>query len=402
VEIRPITDDEAPAYRAAMLETFGHDADGDPKGPDQLRALVEPGRSWAAFDRGQIVGTGGTFALDVTVPCGVLAMAGLTMVSVRPSHRRRGIMSALVAEHLADAQRRGNPVSGLWASETTIYGRFGYGVATEADSVTMKGLSIVDRRELDTIEMIDGETAASTLPPIYDRVRATRPGMLGRSTPWWTHRRFGERPGQRKSGDSARRFAIARRGDDIVGYVSYRQRPAESDDGLWDGTVVIDELMPTDAIAESTLWRYVSSIDLHPNVAWWNTPVDSVLPWIVSDMRRLDRRRGEMMWLRIADVATTLAARRYTADGEVRIAIADDADKPVFALAVDRGVARCTRVEAAPDLAIDRAGLSTIYLGGVPVSILARAGRARADDAMLRLVDRMFHSEVAPWCPEIF
>jgi predicted acetyltransferase len=401
IEIRPVTDDELGAYRAAMMETFGHDAESDPQGTENMRALVEPGRAWAAFDGKQIVGTGGSFALELSVPGGTLPMAGLTMVSVRSTHRRRGIMRSLIDEHLRDARVRGEPSSGLWASEAPIYGRFGYGIATEGYTMTMKGMAIADRRPSDDVAMVDMAEAADILPAIYDRVRARRPGMLGRTPAWWKNRRFVERPWQRKSGESSRRFAIAYRGDDAVGYVVYRQKPSESDEGLWNGTVMIEELIPTDAIAEQSLWKLLTSIDLHPNVAWWNLPVDSMLPWIVSDVRRLDRRRGEMMWLRIDDAAATLASRRYDVDGEIRIQISDAA-APVYALTVDRGVARCARVDASPDLAIDRAGLSSIFLGGIPVTALAQAGRARATDATLALAERMFRSEVAPWCPEIY
>jgi predicted N-acetyltransferase YhbS len=135
IDIRTISDAEANAFREAVMATFGGDLEEDPTGDERLRALVDRSQTWAAFDGGTIVGTAATFNLVLGVPGGTLDMPGLTMVTVRPSHRRRGIMRELIGRHLADARSRGAAISGLWASETTIYGRFGYGIAAEGDAI---------------------------------------------------------------------------------------------------------------------------------------------------------------------------------------------------------------------------------------------------------------------------
>ena len=93
---------------STMITTFAGDPAADASGNERVRALVRTGRAWAAFDRGNVVATAGTFEQDVSMPGGgTLTMAGLTMVTVRPTHRRRGILHALIEEHLADARRRG-------------------------------------------------------------------------------------------------------------------------------------------------------------------------------------------------------------------------------------------------------------------------------------------------------
>ncbi|HWU87855.1 MAG TPA: GNAT family N-acetyltransferase, partial [Kofleriaceae bacterium] len=198
LELRAITDDEVPAYREAVLGTFGDDPESDPGGPARLRALIRPAQMWAAFDGGTIVATAGSFDHAIGVPGGGrIAMAGLTMVSVRPTHRRRGILRELMRLHLDDARRRGFPISGLWASEASIYGRFGYGVAAEGDAVEIEQahtLAFAEERELDVVYPVDEERARRELPGIYARALADRPGALIRSEGWWRERRFLEAP----------------------------------------------------------------------------------------------------------------------------------------------------------------------------------------------------------------
>jgi predicted acetyltransferase len=401
LEIRPITEFEAEVFRDSVLTTFGGDHGDDPAGAARFRALVPPGRAWAAFDAGTVVATTGSFALTLGIPGGTLAMAGLTMVSVRPSHRRRGLMSALIRLHLEDARAHGEPISGLWASEATIYGRFGYGIAAEGDALEIdtRGLAITAGAAGDTgeaYEWLDEAAARARLPAIYARAIADRPGALHRSEVWWRERRFLEAPFMRE-GASLRRHVVVRRGSDAVGYVVYRQRGG-FDDRTPSGTTEIVELIAVDARAEASLWRFVLGLDLFPTARWANAPTDTTLPWIVSDPRRVVRRRCDTLWLRIDDVATTLAARRYQTDGELRFAIGNQS----WQLVINGGHARCTPVDAAPELRFALAALGSVALGGVAVGLLARAGTITgAADAIAR-ADRLFAWPVAPWCPEVF
>src|SRR3954452_21271208 len=106
LEVRPITADEAVAFRECIIVTFGGDMADDPMGPDRVRALLG-GRAWGAFDGATCVGTAGTFSHTLGVAGGTMAFAGLTMVSVRPTHRRRGILRELIRLHLEDARAHG-------------------------------------------------------------------------------------------------------------------------------------------------------------------------------------------------------------------------------------------------------------------------------------------------------
>ena len=398
--IRTIADHEVDAFRAAIMMAFGDDLDVDPGGPARTRALLDLSRVWAAFDGATIVGTAATIDFGVVVPGGrTVPMAGLTTVMVRPTHRRRGLLRQLMQHHLDDARRRSYPLSGLWSSEASIYGRFGYGLAAESDVLEIADARSVQLapRDLDALDWIDEARAREVLPDIYARATAQRPGALTRSEAWWRERRFLEAPFMR-GGASLRRHVVARRADELVGYVQFRQRSAWTD-GMPAGKVEILELIAVDARAEASLWQLVLQIDLFPSVSWWNAPTDDVLAWAVTNPRQVKRRRVDALWLRIDDVAAALEARTYGADGDLRFSV----DGEPWELVVRDGRASsCTRSAASPEIAMARDALGALYLGGVSASRLARAGRVEGRGAALGLADRMFASEVAPWCPELF
>jgi predicted acetyltransferase len=234
------------------------------------------------------------------------------------------------------------------------------------------------------------------LPAIYARAVAGRPGALVRSDAWWTQRRFMETPFARVDA-SRRRHVLAQRGGEPVGYVQFRQR-SKFVDGLPAGRVDIIELLGIDPRAEATLWRFALQVDLFPTVTWWNAPPDDALAWMVTDPRRIVRRRTDTLWLRIEDIPRTLAARHYDRDATLRLRVDDD----TWELAVDGGRARCTATTRDADLRMPRAVLGALYLGGVSASRLARAGRLQGDPAAVAIADRVFASAIAPWCPEVF
>lgn len=401
LEIRTVTNDEIPAYREAGLAVFGADPEVEAgiSGPDQHRALIGPGQAWGAFDRGVVVGTAATFDLTISLPGGgSLPMAGLTMVTVRPTHRRRGILRELMRLHFDDARARNFAISGLWASDVPIYPRFGYGLASYCDSVEIPNASrmVMKDREYDTLEPIDEARARTVLPGVYAKAIANRPGALHRSEVWWRERRFLETPWAR-GGASRRRHVLALRGTEVVGYLVYRQR-GKFTDGLPDGKLEINELLAVDPRAEATLWRFALNVDLFPTVTWWNSPADSALPWLVDDMRRIKSRRGDGLWLRIEDVPATLNARRYSHDGTLKFIVGRDR----YELVVEDGRGHCKPTTDTPQLAFEQTTLCTLFLGTATATQLARAELVQGrPDAML-LADQMFASPVAAWCPEVF
>jgi len=401
VEIRTVTDDEIPTFREAGLAVFGVDPEVEAgiNGADQHRALIGKGQAWGAFDQGAVVGTAGTFDLTISLPGGTsIAMAGLTMVTVRPTHRRRGILRDLMRLHLDDARNRGFAISGLWASDAPIYGRFGYGLSAYCDSVEIPGAHrlVFKDREFDTVEPIDEARARELLPAIYAKAVEQRPGALRRSDTWWRERRFLETPWAR-AGASRRRHVVCRRGNAVSGYVVYRQR-GKFTDGLPDGRLEINELFAVDARAEASLWRFVNNVDLFPTVTWWNTPADCALPWLVDDMRRIKSRRADGLWLRIEDVPRALSARTYSSDGVLKFMVGRDR----YQLVVEDGRGHCTPTTDTPQLAFESTTLANLFLGMTTASQLARAELITGRPDAMILADRLFASQVAPWCPEVF
>lgn len=394
LDLRAITPDELAAFADCFMTTFGGDGD-DPALVERLQATLAPLRAWAAFDDGAMVATAASYPLTVGVPGGTLGMAGLAFVTVRPSHRRQGLLRRLMAAHLDDARAHGEPLSGLWASEGTIYGRFGFGIAMHTDELTLdaRAGALAAIGAPDAPVWLDDAAARARLPAIY--ARAMRPGMLVRGEAWWAARVFADHAAVRDGASRLRRLAVRRDGVD-VGYVLYRQRGGMRD-GLPNGTTEIVELVAVDPRAEASLWRFLAGIDLFPTARWDNAPRDSVLPWIASEPRRVQRRTFDTLWLRINDVAAALAGRRYAADGALRLATGDAS----YTLTVEAGAGRCAP-GGAPELCFEGSALASAFLGGAPIATLARAGKITGSDDAIERADRMFRSPLAPWCPELF
>lgn len=416
VVIRPIRDEEVELFVASLLNVFGVDPASDPHAAPRTRALLDLGRTACAFDGDELVATAAAYTMTLTVPGGAqLPMAGLTMVTVRPTHRRQGILRRLLDAHFEECARRGDVLSGLWASEGSIYGRFGYGMAAESDDLHLApGASLVGVSqsaggpvELDALAQIDASLALELFPRVYDVVQRRRPGMFARDEVWWRHRRFADRPFEQR-GRSPRRFVVSRRDGVPTGYVFYRQQLG-FDEGRAGGSVDLDELVAIDGRAEATLWHYVSNLDLFPKVSYPNAPVDSAAPWLAVDRRSVVRRRRiDTLWLRLGDVGAALSARRYAGEGRLRLTVRGGPKTPAqgWELVVQQGVGRCERVDASSpaafglELGLD--SLGSLYLGTVAPSLLARAGHLFGTPEAIALADRLFAWSEPPWCSELF
>lgn len=363
-------------------------------------SLLPPERTLAAFDGGTIVGTSGTFELEMSIPGASIPAAALTMVTVAQTHRRRGLLRRMMQEHVEAAETRGDAISVLWASEAPIYGRFGYGVASEHDVVQVdtRGLQVPVRHGVDALELIEGDARLDVLTKIYDAVRLQRAGMISRNATWWNERHLRD-PEFRRQGASARRYLISTRDGKPTGFLAYRQRP-KMEAGIADGEVRVAELIATDSRAEASLWRYALAIDLHPRLEAWCLPVDSVLPWVVDDRRRIRRHRTDAVWVRICDVPKALSARRYDEDGEICFEVRDPMKRVdgTYLLTVEDGRGRCERTDREAEIALGLDVLGTLYLGGFRAAELAHAGLI-PDAAML---DPLFATQGAPWCAEVF
>lgn len=403
-EIRPITPDELGLFVDCQGASFGYTP--RPEMLDYRREIFEYDRSLAAFEDGEMVGTAGIFSFDLTVPGGVVPCACVTMVSVRPTHRRRGTLTAIMRRQLEDVRARGEAVAALWASESIIYGRFGYGLAAEGCHL------VIDRTRTSLahrvpghgrLRMVEHEEARSSWPAVYDRVRVAQPGMLSRTEGWW-NRNLRDLPEHREGYSGNFMVTYEERGEP-AGYVRYRIKQDWGEFGLAQHEVRVGELMAETAAAYSALWEYVLNIDLAGPIVADNRRMDEPVYWMLADPRRLRRRPGDALWVRIIDTARALEARRYAAEGRVVFEVTDPFCPWVagrFELEAGPGDPVCRPTSAPADISLGAAELGAAYLGSTRFATLRAAGRVQGSDDAIRLADRMFTWDPSPWCPEVF
>ena len=403
--VRAITEDERPEFRRLMGLAFGFDPTDE--GTESFNAILETERTVCAFEGTQMIGTAAAFSLDMTVPGGVLPVAGTTMVSVLATHRRRGVLRQMMRAHLDEAREHGDVLAGLWASESSIYERFGFGsaatkLAVEIDRrhAALRG----DPRGSGTVRLVDLDEAKRLLPEVFEQTRRGRPGIIDRSDTDWQHGVFRD-PENRRDGATAYRYAIYEEAGVPRGYVQYRGKEQWDDDGFPNGEVRVTELQALDLGAADGLWRYIASIDLVRKIGYWNLPVDDPLPWMLIDPRRLTRRISDSLWMCPIDIPAALAGRRYSGEGRLVLEIHDEFNSwnnGTYLLETDGYESNCERTAAAPQVRLSASDLGAIYLGGTRPLTLASAGRVEGSLIDLQRADAMFSWYPAPWCQEVF
>ncbi|MEV4329412.1 GNAT family N-acetyltransferase [Streptomyces sp. NPDC049597] len=373
-----------------------------------FESLTETERSLAAWDGDECVGTAGAFTFQVSVPGGAMVpAAGVTMVSVAATHRRRGILSSMMRRQLDDVRALGEPLAVLTASEPAIYGRFGYGTATHQMSVEVDSsrvrIAVPPGAEDVRLRFVTVEEGAESCERVYVRTIGSRPGMLAR-TPGWEGLALLDPPGERE-GASAMQCVLAERDGEVVGYVRFHNKPQWSPAGP-EGAVCVRHIDALDPAAYAALWRFLCEIDLTSTVQARNRPVDDPLLHLVSDIRRCNVRLRDSLHVRLVDVGAALEARTYAAPVDVVLDV-EDAFCPWnsgrWRLSGDAKGASCERTEDAAELTVSVRDLGAAYLGGVSLSSLAGAGRVRElREGALAQTSSAFGSDVAPWLPHGF
>lgn len=413
--IRPITEAEWAAYNAVSAHAFNNSA---PPGEelDRERLVFEFDRSLAAFDGPDIVGTACAYSFRMTVPGGPLPVAGVSFVSVLPTHRRRGILSAMMAHQLSGLAGGGEPVAALFASEPGIYGRFGYGLAS---------LSTRFRVRRGEIRIGSGGLAGASAPggpvrlrevsldpppadlaKVYDQILPTRPGLCARDDRWWQSVLYDS--AHWRGGRTPLRCVLAEDDDGPCGFATYSVQPEWDSDALPDSSLGIRELMATDARAAAALWSDLLSRDLVGEVTARLRPADDPLLYLASDLRRLRPQQSDGLWVRLVRVGEALSRRQYSGPVDVVLEVTDgllpaNSGRWHLRAGPDGGGARCERTTEPADLALPVAALGAAYLGGTGLAALARAGQvAELRPGRLAAVSAAFTWDPAPWCPMIF
>lgn len=352
--------------------------------------LVAPGET-----EGSVVGVTAEYHLTMTLPGRAqLPVPGVTWVSVAPTHRRRGVLRALMERQLRDHVAAGHAAAILTASESGIYGRFGYGPATRTRRITVDRRRARLRRppEPGPVRVVTADEAAAAFPAVHERWRAGMPGAIDRTPEAWAHH-LSDRPGSR-GGLSGFFFLLH---DD--GYVAYRVKEDWND---WDArhTCVIREFAAVTTEAAAALWQVLLSLDLFTTVETDRLPVDDPLPWLLTEPRLVRTASvNDGVWVRPLDVPALLSARRYPVEVEVVLDVRDDLfGDGRYLLRGGPDGAECRRTDALPQVSCDVSALGSVYLGGHRLSALARAGLVTVDDgADLARFDAALLAEREPY-----
>lgn len=405
IEIRPVTAEEFDTWARAVDRAFGSHLRDEELAA--YRPIFEPAHSLAAFEGKDIVATTGAFSLVLTIPGGRLPMPGVTGVGVAPTHRRRGLLTMLMRRELDDFRESGQLIAGLWASEGSIYGRFGYGMATYwAEFKIERDRAVFARphRPHGRVILLEKGDALERFPPIFERVAAERPGMWQRNKAWWDH--ITADLEHWRDGATALFFAMHESPEGRAdGYVVYRVKH-DWDEGIPGSILKVREFEAETPEAYADLWRYCFDHDLIKFVEAWPRPSEEPLLHMLSEPRRLRLKIGDGLWIRLVDVPGALAARRYAVEGRLVFEVRDGFcawNEGRYELEGGPDGAQCRASDGSPNLVVGAADLGAAYLGGVSFSTLRRAGRViEASPGSLARADAMFAWDPPPFCSTIF
>ena len=408
IEVRFISTDEVARLRAVLSVAFGG-GDPDENWNPVWENVFETDRLLGAYEGDEMVGAAGSFTFEMTIPGATLPTAGLTIVGVLPTHRRKGILNKLMRAHIDDAQTHGEPVSILWASEEIIYQRFGYGMASRHMQIDVdRGHGGIrnDPGPSGRPRLLEPDEALKVLPDVYDRVRAVTPGMLARTAKWWEFHRLFDPKNDRDG--ASRMYTVTWENDgEVEGYALYRVKEKWNyETGLPAGEVWVFELVAASPDAHRELWRYIFGIDLAQSVKGYFMAIVDPLPLMSLEPRHLRLRFSDALWLRVVDIKSALEARSYAVDASVTFELVDAFcawNEGRWTLRANEAKGTLEPAARAADIALDACDLGAAYLGGTTFNELVRAGRGtELTPGAAHRADSMFRTDRQPWHPEIF
>ncbi|MFI6846233.1 GNAT family N-acetyltransferase [Kitasatospora sp. NPDC050467] len=402
MEIRSTTDEDFDVFVGTVHAAFGRFPETPVEGGGLWWSALETDRCLLALTAdGRPVGTAAAYSFELTLPGRALVpAAGVTAVGVLPSHRRQGVLSAMMRHQLAELRARGEFLSVLLASEAPIYGRFGYGPATYTARLTVprrgaalavpRARGVAEVPATGSVEVLRRAECGEVLEEVYDRYRRAQPGALSRPHRWWALR-----AGQPPISPAPRYVAVHRNADGVPdGYASYSIGEPE--------TLTVDETIAADDAVFTALARFVLGHDLVARVVFKHVPPGHPLRWQFADFRAGEVSGDtDWLWVRLLDVPRALTARGWSMDGELVLDVADPflGEHGRYLLTVRDGRADCVPTDREPDLSMDVSDLGSVYLGGTAPSTLVRAGHIRAHSpGAATLADALFRAERSPHC----
>ena len=394
-------------FRAVMRGFHGGDLNEDRWEFDER--LFEFDRCFGFRAGERWVATCGAFTRVMTTPGASVPIGAVTIVTVAPTHRRQGLLTTMMRHQLADIHARKEPVALLWASESTIYGRFGYGSAVPRLFVSgqTRSTAFLPSIELGDgwIEEVDNAEFKAVVPALHARLLPQRPGALDRSDVFW-ERDLTDRPEDRHGAPPIRYALHYSAAGEVDGYARFKVSSPWSGD-LIDGEVEIVELDAVDAQARASLWRFLFDLDLVRRFKAYGVAVDEPLRYQLADPRTMTTTLTDSTYVRIVDLPKALAARRYGADLDVVVQVSDrllEHNDGTFRIQADAEGARVTKAgRRRPDLSLGIRELGSIYLGGVPLTALHRAGLvSERTPGAVAAMTMAFDWPQKPYCPDNF
>lgn len=404
ISLRPVSRAEFKYFLTTCEAAFGQGIKDEDA--EWLAGLLPPDRTLAAFDGESMVGTAADYEFTLTVPGGKAPAAGVTLVGVLPTHRRKGILTQMMRTQLGTIRARGEPLAILWASEGNIYRRFGYGIATMYSKIDLARDRAGFRDPTPIagrLRMLEPDKAVDVLAGVYERVCDVTPGMYERSHTWWKNKTLWDHPDDRDGGGPLFR-AVWELDGRAEAYATYRIH----DD--WDlaptGYLQVLEAIGTSPLAIREIWRFLISIDLVAHIRGIAQPALHPLLFMLAEPRRLNARLCDALFVRIVDLKSALEARSYNGDGSITFEVSDPQwqhNAGRWRMTVESSEARLKKTADDPDLVLTIADLGCVYLGGFTFRQLRQSGSVlETRPGAMRDADSLFRTEIEPWCPEIF
>ena len=406
--IRHVTSDELPRFVEALTTAFLDRVDAEAAAAD-LRTIWSLDRVLAAFDGDEVTGTFRSFPTELTVPgCARLPASGISAVTVMPAHRRKGLLTRMIAMEHAASRERQEAVELLYAAEYPIYGRFGYGPATRHATWTVYSHTARFRGDpAGSVEIVRIDPASrDAIIPIFDSWRRGHHGEIAR-LPYRWDTALGLRRGTWDGSPWKGFLALHRDADGALdGYARYRAEEYQEHGQSWE-RILVDELIALEERGHADLWRFLVTMDLVASVKAENRSLAEPLPWLLADGRAARASDvGDGMWIRLLDVPRALEARTYERSARLVLEVIDgEAPGGRSRLELDASPdgATCRATDRSPDLTLDVAALSAAYLGG---SRLHDATRPRGFDehrpGALAEADGLLATVDEPFCSTFF
>ncbi|MFE2294259.1 GNAT family N-acetyltransferase [Streptomyces sp. NPDC059452] len=415
LDIRTVTASAYPDWLRAVQNGFLTAGSPDEEHVAERLADTDLSRVQGVFEAGRCVATFRSFAQELTVVGGAtVASDAITGVTVAPTHRRRGLLSRMMATDLAAARERGEVVATLIAAEYPIYGRYGFGPAawTAEWEVSVHRAGLDPRRSGQPegggrVELVDGADVRKYGPELHARLAARRPGIVSRSERWWKLHTGAAATYPAHDKWTEPFYAIHRDADgEVDGLLVYGTDDRWGDANQPLNTATVRDLIALTPAAERALWHFLCSVDWVTTVRSGYRAPDDLLPLLLPDPRAARPvTYSDWLWLRLLDVPRALEARTYGSEASLVLDVRDGGGvaEGRFLLDASAAGARCTPTTRSADLALGAGELAALYLGDESVRRLVDLGRVEElrSGAAAR-ADAAFRTGRRPWCPDIF